>query len=175
MAAVEINPPEVRLEKVGFRPVVFLAGPIQGAPDWQTEAVDIISSRTVAEVIVANPRTDDYRDYESQVSWEQRYLRRAKKLGGIAFWCPAETTDCPSPNPVDRSYAQTTRIEFGKVTGWLDYDSEAIVSIGIEEGYSGSDKYYRYDAEQYGLPIHSTLDETITHLLRKVEAVYGPI
>lgn len=67
------------------RPVIFLAGPIQGAADWQSEAARIIK-RLNRNVIVASPRRDykpEEFDYGGQVDWETFHLRRAGENGAI--------------------------------------------------------------------------------------------
>lgn len=67
--------------------VVFLGGPIQGAPDWQSEAIDIIHGMD-SELVVASPRKD-YPEgtfvYERQVDWETHFLERAAARGIIMF------------------------------------------------------------------------------------------
>lgn len=61
------------------KPVIFLAGPIQGAPDWQSEATGIIRAKR-KNIIIASPRKEylpgDF-DYGAQVDWETFHLRRA--------------------------------------------------------------------------------------------------
>ncbi len=37
------------------RPVLFLAGPIKGAVDWQSEAIKIVSQAEL-DIYIANPR-----------------------------------------------------------------------------------------------------------------------
>lgn len=151
-------PPTIGLDD---GPVLFLAGPIQGADDWQAEAIRIIHD-TDPTIIIANPRRD-YLDgtfvYEDQVDWESHHLRRAGAGGGaIMFWCAAESEhDC------DRAYAQTTRFELAE---WLtaaqfaeDYGHVVNVVIGIEDGFTGA-KYIRH---RYSGVIHTTLEETCMH------------
>ncbi len=48
------QPPEIA-EVDG--PLIFLAGPIQGAPDWQSEAISIIHDIDPA-IAIASPRKD---------------------------------------------------------------------------------------------------------------------
>ncbi len=49
-----LQPPEI-VETT--KPVIFLAGPIQGGPDWQCEAANLIHDLD-PNVIVASPRKD---------------------------------------------------------------------------------------------------------------------
>jgi len=174
MGAIETNPPEY-IDIPPTDVVAFLAGPIQGAPDWQQQAVTYIDLQTEEDIFVANPRTDDYRTYDLQVDWEQRHLWRAKQLGGILFWLACEAEDAPAPNEADRAYGQTTRVEFGKITGWLDYQSDIIIAIGMDEAYRGSHKYYRHEAQKYKVDVQDTLEETVDYLLERIEEQYGAV
>lgn len=119
-------------------PIIFLAGPIQGAPDWQSEAADLIHDIDSA-VVVACPRKD-YPDgtfvYERQVDWETHYLRRAGETGVIGFWLAAQAEETPG-----RAYAQTTRFELAEWKMHHQYEGTEI-TIGIEEGF-GNARYIR--------------------------------
>jgi hypothetical protein len=73
--------------------IIFLAGPIQGAPDWQTKAAHIIHDIDKS-VVVASPRKDYAPGefvYEKQVDWETHFLRRAGRTGVVAFWLATQT------------------------------------------------------------------------------------
>src|SRR4051812_20568877 len=100
-----LQPPEI-IQTDG--PIIFLAGPIQGAPDWQSTAAALIHDLDPS-VVVASPRRD-YPEgtfvYEHQVDWETHYLRTAGRSGVIAFWLAGQTVETPG-----RAYAQTTRFE----------------------------------------------------------------
>lgn len=130
-----LQPPEI-IET--HAPVIFLAGPVQGAPDWQLPAAEMIHERD-PEVIVASPRKD-YAEgtfvYERQVDWETHFLRTAGRTGVIAFWLAAQTEQTPG-----RAYAQTTRFELAEWKLRHEYEG-AKVTIGIEEGF-GNARYIR--------------------------------
>lgn len=85
---------------------IFLAGPIQGAPDWQKE----IGSRIVEklnDIVVTSPRCDGKpSNYENQVKWETHYLYNADI---ILFYIPDKIEDIEG-----RCYAQTTGFEMGE-------------------------------------------------------------
>ena len=130
-----LQPPEiVEVEK----PVIFLAGPIQGGPDWQTEAGRMIHDLDPS-IVVASPRKN-YPEgtfvYERQVDWETHFLRTAGRTGVVAFWLAAQVEETPG-----RSYAQTTRFELAE---WkMRHEYEGIkMTIGIEEGF-GNARYIR--------------------------------
>ena len=130
-----LKPPEI-IET--DRPVIFLAGPIQGAPDWQSEAANLIHDLD-PNLIVASPRRD-YPEgtfvYEKQVDWETHFLRTAGRSGVIAFWLAAQVEETPG-----RSYAQTTRFELAEWKIQHEYD-DVKLTIGIEEGF-GNARYIR--------------------------------
>src|SRR5262245_2728288 len=86
-------------------PLVFLAGPIAWGPDaWHDRAIALITALD-PDVHVASPRRDieasarlwnrredatgsefPEREYDEQLDWETRYLRRAAAHGVVMFW-----------------------------------------------------------------------------------------
>jgi hypothetical protein len=124
-------------------PVIFLAGPIQGAPNWQQDAATQIHELDPS-IIVASPRKD-YPEgtfvYEKQVDWETHFLRTAGRLGVIAFWLAQQTIATP-----DRAYAQTSRFELAE---WkmLHVYEDIKLTLGIEEGF-GNARYIRRRFDQ---------------------------
>lgn len=130
----------------GDGPLIFLAGPIQGAPDWQTEAIRHLE-KFAPGVAIASPRRltttrGDFDDamYHEQVTWEHRHLEMAAKDGVILFWLAAE-----AEHRCDRAYAQTTRLELGIALGWHNF-KDAKVVVGIDEGFSNA-RYIRHTLE----------------------------
>lgn len=147
---------------IGSRPLVFLAGPIQGAPDWQTElAKGLLAARS--NIYVASPRRDKLGEedfvYVEQKAWEINHLQRAAKLGVVAFWFAAQ--DHSLPYKTGRAYAQTSRIEIGKLFGWLDFNPTIEMAVGFDPSYSknggGSQRYIEDECLIYGVPMASTL------------------
>src|ERR1035437_5973020 len=113
--------------EVGEAPLVFLAGPIQGAPLWQEDAIKILAQLN-PELWVASPRRltpvvkSGFKGdkYAEQVDWETHHLRKAAKNGAVIFWLAAKTEDIPG-----REYAQTTRVELGN---WMEVaDRKSVV------------------------------------------------
>ncbi len=131
-----IIPPEyLRVEK---QPIIFLAGPIQGAPDWQLEAVKFIHDLTPG-ILIASPRRvsfDKGFNYDEQVDWETHYLNEAGEKGVIMFWLAKEKEVVPG-----RAYAQTSRFELAEWKVRHQKDGVKLV-IGIEEGFPG-ERYIR--------------------------------
>lgn len=120
-------------------PLVFLAGPIQGAPDWQAEALRWFAEHAPA-VAVASPRRVDRShpfDYAAQVDWETHHLRRAAEHGAILFWLAREAESVPG-----RAYAQTSRFELAE---WkVRHERDGVrLAVGIDEGFSGA-RYIRH-------------------------------
>lgn len=149
-----ISPPHiVEVEK----PLIFLAGPMQGTYDWQELAINLIHSKN-PEIMIASPRADySSKDfvYEKQVDWETYYLNKASKDGLILFWLAKETNhDCREP------YGQTTRFELAE---WKikHENSGARLVLGIEEGFSNA-RYIRrrFSQDCPNVPILDSLEST---------------
>jgi hypothetical protein len=137
-------------------PVVFLAGPIQGAPDWQAEAVRLLAGRA-PHVHVANPRRAYFPGefvYDAQVDWETHHLRRAAADGVVLFWLAREAAhDC------GRAYAQTTRFELAEWKVRHERDGVRLV-VGIEDGFTGARYVRRRFAQDCPrVPLCATLAE----------------
>lgn len=156
MGKIIISPSRLQVDG----PLIFLAGPIQGAPDWQSDAIALLGKMTDAHI--ASPRrstltVDDFGEdmYNEQVDWEHDYLDRAAKNGAIMFWLAKE-----AQHRCDRAYAQTSRFELGE-TVTLHRLKGVKIAVGIEKGFSGA----RYFIKTIGkkapdIPICATLRET---------------
>lgn len=144
-------------------PVVFLAGPIQGAPLWQPEAAKLLHE-LMPSLHVANPRRERTLDplgYDEQVDWETHHLRRAATGGVILFWLAKEAT-----HTCDRAYAQTTRFELAEWKVRHERDGAKLV-IGIEGGFTGA-KYIRrrFAQDCPAVPVCDTLRDTCEAAVR---------
>ena len=126
-------------------PVIFLAGPIQGAPEWHDKAITWIRSRPdLTHVTIATPRSvgDHPRpSFEQQVDWESRWLNRAAHFGVVMFWLAKESVRHP-----DRAYAQTSRWELSEWKERLSGPKDPLV-VGVEEGFYGA-RYMKYRLSQ---------------------------
>lgn len=116
-------------------PLIFLAGPIQGAPDWQSEAIGLLSVNP--HVSIASPRRASQargefsdEDYSLQVLWEWDHMSRAGENGVILFWLAREMVGVPG-----RAYAQTTRFELGETVARHIFTGIRVV-VGLEEGFT---------------------------------------
>ena len=154
MERLVLQPPEI-VDVEGR--VVFLAGPIQGAPDWQAEAAGIIH-KLDDTIVVASPRKDYAPGsfvYEKQVDWETHFLNRAAKNGAVMFWLAKMAEETPG-----RAYAQTSRFELGEWKMHHQQEKTTLV-VGIEDGF-GNARYIRRRLEQDcpDVPILESLEET---------------
>jgi hypothetical protein len=146
-------------------PLVFLAGPIQGAADWQADAISRLTA-SAPGLNIASPRRSYLPgtfDYEAQVDWETHHLRRAAENGAILFWLAAESEhDC------NRSYAQTTRFELAEWKIQHERDGVPLV-VGIEDGFSGA-RYIRRRLAQDcpAVPVVTSLEEACDRTIRQL-------
>lgn len=156
-----ITPPDYPDQYPARGPIVFLAGPIQGALDWQKDVIRIIHGYDPG-IWIANPRrqersrgdfsTDKYR---AQVLWEHHYLTCAGRFGVTLFWLANESEhDC------ERAYAQTTRFELGEAMAYhRAYNTKMVV--GIDTAFTGA-KYVRLTFREKApeVPILESLGST---------------
>lgn len=160
--------------------IVFLAGPIKNAPNWQDKAVEMLAKRQSdfnvrKRVVVANPRTEGkwHGDYNGQVDWELKHLQLASQTGVIVFWLalPNPTLEMSheelglmlgydSQRPT-RAYAQTSRVELGEWIGFSRQWSKAPFILGIEPGFTGERYIKRRLHHLRNEEIPDTLERTI--------------
>ena len=145
--------------------LIFLAGPIQGAENWQEVAIGLILKGNFS-LNIASPRGDYSKrkfDYNTQVDWETHYLNLAAKFGVILFWLAKE-----KEHICNRSYAQTTRFELAEWITKYNFDKKLRLSIGIESGFSG-ERYLirRIKQDHPEIIISSTLDSVCRDAIQK--------
>lgn len=154
-------------------PLIFLAGPIQGADNWHEEAIKIIQKHA-PDIHIASPRREmniEDKDfavemYNEQVDWETKYLRRAGEGGVVIFWLGKE-----SIHICRRAYAQTSRFELGEWKARHEFKGSKLV-VGIEEGFSNA-KYIkrRLSLDCPKVPICSSLEETCLKAIEEINHV----
>ena len=164
MAEKYLYTPTDYIDSSNTAKVVFLGGPIQGAPDWQSTAIAKIHHEK-PEVIIASPRRkylDGEFEYKQQVDGETFHLRRAGQNGIIAFWLPKEI---PEQHDIGRAYAQTTRGELFEWKVRHERDDAKLV-LGVEDGFSGK-KYIvlRFTEDCPDIPICQSLDEVCSRVI----------
>jgi hypothetical protein len=151
------------------KPLIFLAGPIQGAADWQSEATRIIHSIDPEQYIASPRRLIPARRYFSetmfneQVDWETYHLRKAGENGAVMFWLAREYD-----HMCERAYAQTSRAELFEWKMRHERD-RAKMAVGIDEGFTGS-RYIirRFTQDCPEVPILRTLEETCGEAMRMI-------
>lgn len=158
-------------------PVVFLAGPIQGAPNWQHDIATQLL-RSGFDMNIASPRRRD-EDMESftierQVSWELDHIDAALRLGVLAINFAPQ--DHSLPYPAGRSYAQTTRWEAGAaILGQEFYNGRAQIVMRIDPHYrGGNEAYARIAAKRNGVPVVTSEAEFIAQILARVAPTTTP-
>ncbi len=154
-------------------PVVFLAGPVQGAEDWQKAAADMLLAQG-AEASIISPRgapelyqkPSAWLDNNKQNPWERHYLRLAREKGVLAMWMAEQTFETPG-----RAYAQTSRIEFGFIAGWKDYNPDLDFVFGVSDTYQGGNKTYMQEVcGEIGVPVHNSLGTWCAAILERLNS-----
>lgn len=145
-------------------PLIFLAGPIHGAPDWQSEAIGFLGVNP--SLYIASPRRvvegeNNLTGNEkfTQIAWEHFYLNQAARTGVTLFWLP---------KPLDttlRSYSETSRFELGEAVA-RHYLQKIRLVVGIESGFS-DEEYLRLTlaTKAPDVPIVGNLEEACERAL----------
>jgi len=154
-------------------PLIFIAGPIRGAPNWQDEAIGILLSQE-SSLTVASPRRgvrdkisswviDGDEDYfPRQRAWERHYLDIASRRGAVLFWLPGE-----EEHKCEKVYGAMTRVELGQWMTHYSYDDSVRFCIG-SDGRFKEMRTIIFDL-QIDAPdkiINPTLEETCNEALR---------
>jgi hypothetical protein len=165
MPTIVHRPPEI----MSFDgPSIFLAGPIQGSPNWQDDAEiifeDLLKNGSIAHIF--NPRAENLdHGKNEQMRWEKLNLKHARKYGAILFWFAAQDLSIED-YPEGRAYAQTSRIEFGRAMGWKDYAHLISLGVGIDPNYRGGNIDYIKDcAEEHNIPVKDNLKQLCEHVV----------
>jgi hypothetical protein len=152
------------------RPLVFLAGPILGADDWQAKAVELIHGSN-PDIVISNPRRPVWEKDNIQVMWETNHLRISSAYGGILFWLAKETTHIP-----ERAFAQTTRFELAEWITHYKYrklhqpDNTIKIALGIDDDFPG--RSYILERIFDDCPefvVATTLEETCQLMIEKLK------
>src|SRR3990167_4047614 len=141
--------PKTYVQELGA-PLIFLAGPIRSAPNWQDEAIESLFSQE-PNVTIASPRrgirdkiapyilTGDESYFPRQRAWERHYLDIASKTGAILFWLPGE-----EQHQCKKVYGAMTRVELGQWMANYRHNQEVRFCIGSDVEFSELDTI-RYD------------------------------
>ncbi|ATY16960.1 hypothetical protein CU254_40925 (plasmid) [Amycolatopsis sp. AA4] len=146
-------------------PSVFLAGPTATAegpvPSWRPEALDLLDRlwlqpEPLAVVTPENPVRA--RRYEDQFTWENASREHAN---AILFWIPRDMTYMPG---------MTTNVEFG-----YDVAAGRTVVLGCPPDCPDPrrNKYLVHLARAHGVPVRTTLRETVQTATELVVGAHG--
>jgi hypothetical protein len=154
-------------------PLIFLAGPIRSAPNWQDEAIKILFSQE-SDLIIASPRrgirneiskyvvcgNENY--FPRQRAWERYYLDLASKTGAILFWLPRRK------NIFTRKvYGAMTRIELGQWMTNYRNDNSVRFCIGTDGKFPEMNTIeYDLSLDAPDKKIFNSLEETCAEALR---------
>lgn len=154
--------PNIHIEKIEL-PLIFLAGPIRGAPNWQKSATEILFSRNL-NLTIASPRKIEDSHYlfltsektfERKRAWERHYLDIASKKGSILFWLPGEEF-----HECEKSYGAMTRLELGEWIAHYTHDHSVRFCVGSDGNFSKLG-VIRYELkEDTNKKIANSLEET---------------
>lgn len=145
------------LDHVKEGKVIFLAGPIQSAPEWHLDAIKLLKDN---DIVIACPKVSTYPvdwSWDKQYDWETKYLKMASENGVILF----NLTNAIENNP-NRSYAQTTRFELAEWYSKKLHNSNINIVVAIEEGFHGS-RYIKKKCEDF-IPVFNSLEEACTYI-----------
>jgi hypothetical protein len=134
----------------------FLAGPMNGAPSWQSQAPKVAAKVGIENLTLLNPRKNDRFVTETyQVNWETFGLRMCDV---ILFWIPPQAREM-SPH---RVYAITTRMEMAEN---LARGHKVIIGIDPEcRKLTGISHLIRM-AKYYGVDkVHTSLEDCMKEL-----------
>jgi len=153
-------------ETIPTGPSVFLAGP---TPDrrlpvasWRPDALDLIAAQWtgLGTLNVLSPESRDGQRaerYEHQVGWETDARAAAT---AILFWIPRDVLTLPG---------MTTNVEFG-----LDVSSgRAVLGCPPDCPNPERNRYLIYVARRHGVPVLTTLHDTVAAALSVVSAAYA--
>ncbi len=149
---MELITPTSPVQNYFNKKIVFLAGPIKGAPDWQSQAVKDFAD---LDVYVANPRRENVMNFnlDMQVDWESKFLALADV---IMFWIPAKESDVAG-----RDYAQTSRFELAEWMAKTHYNhTRKQVVVGIDDAFFGK-SYIIKRLQAENVNVYHTYQETL--------------
>jgi hypothetical protein len=155
MAEIVIAP---NIIKTGLlRRKLFLAGGINGCPDWQSYVISKL--RHLEDLIIFNPRRDVYdltdkSIEQEQISWEHAHLT----LSDVKmFWFAKETLQ-----PI-------SLYELGRYVNSVPSSSKSIVFLGVHPKYPRKNDVYiqtSLDRPDIRMRIATSLDELIDQYLK---------
>ncbi len=154
--------------QVSGAPVIFLAGPIHGAPAWQPAAFDMI--REIAgDIVVASPRRfhsvehyrfkqpDTLRYFPRQRPWERYLMDLAGRQGCVLFWLPR-----PRRATGWNGLRRDKRFELGMWAARYSANPGLGLCVGTDGGFPTIHTIaWDLEHEMPGRTLHRTLEATV--------------
>jgi calcineurin-like phosphoesterase family protein len=160
-----LTPPNEYKGKKNENIIIFLAGPIQGAADWQKDIYKDLSK--YENILIVSPRRETPPknfDYTEQVEFETKYLELSDI---IVFWVPKQANE-----KIDRVYGQTTRIEMGE---WFCKSNNKKIIVGIDDSFP-SKRYLKYKLEnQYNSKVLNTYESVLNNLKKEIDKIQNEL
>jgi hypothetical protein len=133
--------------------LVFLAGGITNCPPWQPELIKKLDAYCLADLVLLNPRRDDFditnpNMSEEQIDWEHFMLNQANL---VSFWFSAG----PSMQPI-------TLYEYGKYST----KNKNNVVVGTDPNYL-REFDVNYQSKKEGIYVVNSLDLLAASIVRK--------
>jgi hypothetical protein len=168
----------VKLTPTIEKPLLFLAGPIRGGGDWQSQMAELILKEEPDALITCPSRWDSthrlahhfHQPFSQadnrQLVWERHYLEQAgledNVPGCVIFWLGFESAEHPHPGP--EPYAMDTRREIGKFTAFNEMQEVRMV-VGGDRRFYGLDVILFELNEAVGkpFPFYDTMEEVVHH------------
>ena len=164
MGIILISPHEENLSG----PVVFLAGPIQGAPDWQGDAIAELSKNQSIDIISPRAARDERvemtdEEIVSQAKWQATYIQKTITDGVFLCFFPKAIEE-------NAQYAQESLLLLGTIIAKVQTQS---VFVGIEEGFANRHAIVSLLMSHYpSLVIYTTLQSLCDGVLRYIRTQY---
>lgn len=163
-------------------PLVFLEGPVQGAPDWQADFAHRLLD-AFPDIAVASPRTipahqaritspeTNRSALDLQNAYEFTARRLAYRYGAIALWYAAQ--DPALPYKQGRVYAKTSEKEDSEVWGWMVAHPDYPFVVGYEPGFrnlpTGEQEYNNRNHHIIGITEHASLNDVFNATIVAIE------
>jgi hypothetical protein len=158
-------------------PAVVLKGPVDGAQDWQSEAVTKLQDIEPSLVICSPRGEQDHIDPAELADWEAYYEDQAAKCGTIMIWLARQTQEISPNGGPPQPFAQNELINLGAWRAKKLHDPHINLVVGIDPEFAGAEyvsKMLEHDRkllEQHpsyvpngrkypSLPVLTSLDET---------------
>ena len=156
-------------------PLIFLAGPIRGAPNWQDKAIKILFSHN-SNLTIASPRRGvgekispyiafgDEKYFPRQRAWERYHLDIASKTGAILFWLPGE-----KKHKCEKVYGAMTRVEIGQWMSNYRHNNSINFCVGSDGEFPELDTIkYDLSIDAPNKQINNSLEATCKEALQLI-------